>query len=54
MTREVSSPLSSVGETVQIGVLSNVPFEYSLSGSATGRIRELNFPKDSATALATE
>lgn len=52
--REVSSPLVSIGETVQLGALSNLPFEYSAVATPEGRVRELNFPEAQATVLATD
>ena len=54
LQREVSSPLSSVGETIQLGALSNLPFEYTASATKEGRIRELNLPNAQATLLSTE
>jgi hypothetical protein len=54
LQREISSPLTSIGETVHIGVLSNVPFEYKAEVNNQGRIRELNLLNPQATLLATE
>jgi hypothetical protein len=54
LQREISSPLTSIGETVHIGVLSNVPFEYKAEANNQGRIRELNLLNPQATLLATE
>jgi hypothetical protein len=54
LQREISSPLTSIGETVQIGVLSNVPFEYKAEASNQGRIRELNLLNNQSTLFATE
>ena len=54
LQREISSPLTSIGETVQIGILSSVPFEYTSNSNSQGRIRELNLLNNQATALATE
>ena len=52
--REVSSPLISVGETVQIGALSNLPFEYKADADKDGRTREFNLLNTQSTLLATE
>jgi hypothetical protein len=54
LQREVTSPLASIGETIQIGGLSNFPFEYTAVASENGRTRELNFPNTQSTLLATE
>jgi hypothetical protein len=54
LQREISSPLTSIGETVQIGVLSSVPFQYTADANNQGRIRELNLLNTQATLLATE
>jgi hypothetical protein len=54
LNREVSSPLTSIGETIQIGVVSNVPFEYTAVANNEGRTRELNFLNEKSTLLATE
>jgi hypothetical protein len=54
LQREVSSPLTSIGETIQIGVLSNVPFEYTSEANNQGRIREFNLLNPQSTLLATE
>ncbi|CAF0741101.1 unnamed protein product [Adineta steineri] len=51
--REVSSPLTSLGETVQIGVLSNVPFDYTAVADKNGRTREFNLLNTQSTLLAT-
>ncbi|CAM4940452.1 unnamed protein product [Rotaria socialis] len=37
--REVSSPLTTVGETVEISILSYVPFEYKMEANNQGRTR---------------
>lgn len=52
--REVSSPLTSIGEIVNVGIFSNVPFEYRTEGNEQGRIRELNLLNAQSIALATE
>ncbi|CAF3221829.1 unnamed protein product [Rotaria sp. Silwood2] len=54
LQREVSSPLTSLGETIQIGVLSNVPFEYSTVANKDGRTREFNFLNDQSTLFSTD
>jgi hypothetical protein len=54
LQREVSSPLTSIGETIQIGALSNVPFEYTAEASNEGRTREFNLLNPQSTLLATE
>lgn len=54
LQREVSSPLTSLGEVIQIGALSNTPFEYSAHADKEGRTREFNLPRPQATLLATE
>ena len=54
LQREVSSPLTSLGETIQIGGISNVPFEYTAEANREGRTREFNLVNPQATLLATE
>jgi hypothetical protein len=54
LQREVSSPLASIGETIQIGALSNVPFEYTAVADKQGRTREFNLLNTQSTVLATE
>ncbi|CAF1498906.1 unnamed protein product [Rotaria sp. Silwood1] len=54
LQREVSSPLTTVGETIQVGVLSNVPFEYSVVADKDGRTREFNLPNSRSTLFATD
>ncbi|CAF1402787.1 unnamed protein product, partial [Rotaria sordida] len=54
LQREVSSPLTTIGETIQIGALSNVPFEYSIVAEKDGRTREFNLPNSQSTLLATD
>jgi outer membrane translocation and assembly module TamA len=52
--REVSSPLASIGETIQIGAFSNVPFDYTAVSNKEGRTREFNLLNTKSTILATE
>jgi len=52
--REIASPLTSLGETIQVGALTNVPFEYSAEASKDGRVREFNILNAQSTLLATE
>lgn len=52
--REISSPLTSIGETVNVGIFSNIPFEYRAEANEQGRIRELNLLNPQSIALATE
>ncbi len=52
--REISSPLTSIGETVHMGILSNVPFEYNAEANNQGRTREFNLLNTQSTLLATE
>ncbi len=54
LQREVSSPLTSLGETIQIGAFSSVPFDYTAEANAQGRIREFNLLNTQSTFLATE
>jgi hypothetical protein len=54
LQREVSSPLTSVGETIQIGAFSNVPFDYTAVANKEGRTREFNLLNPQSTLLATE
>jgi len=54
LQREVASRLTSIGETIQIGAFSNVPFEYTAEANKQGRIRELNLLNTQSTLLATE
>jgi hypothetical protein len=54
LQREIGSPLTSIGETIQIGVLSNVPFEYKEAANTDGRIREFNLLNQQSTLFATE
>ncbi len=54
LQREISSPLTSLGETIQIGALSKVPFEYTAEANKEGRTREFNLPNAQSTLLATE
>ncbi len=54
LQREVSSPLACIGETIQIGALSNVPFEYTAVADKQGRTREFNLLNTQSTLLATE
>lgn len=52
--REIASPLTNIGETVHLGIVSSVPFEYRAEANQQGRIRELNLLNPQATLLATE
>jgi hypothetical protein len=54
LQREISSPLTSLGETIQIGAISNVPFEYTAEANKDGRTREFNLLNSQATLLAAE
>jgi hypothetical protein len=54
LQREISSPLTSIGETIQIGALSNIPFEYTAEANNQGRIREFNLLNSQSTLIATE
>jgi hypothetical protein len=54
LQREISSPLTSLGETIQIGAISNVPFDYTAEANKEGRWREFNLVNPQATLLATE
>jgi hypothetical protein len=54
LQREISSPLTSLGETIQIGVLSNVPFDYTAEANNEGRTREFNLLNTQSTLLATD
>ncbi|UJR15532.1 hypothetical protein I4U23_002471 [Adineta vaga] len=54
LQREITSPIVSIGETIEIGVLSNIPFEYKAEANNQGRIREFNLLNSQSTALATE
>ena len=54
LQRDVTSPLTSVGEVIQIGGISNVPFDYSAQADNEGRTREFNLPRPEATLLSTE
>lgn len=54
LNREVSSPLTSIGETIQIGALSSTPFEYIAESNNQGRIKEFNLLNTQSTLLATE
>ncbi len=54
LQREVSSPLTSIGETVQFGGFSNVPFDYTAVANSQGRTREFNLLNTQSTLLATE
>ncbi|CAM4823264.1 unnamed protein product [Rotaria magnacalcarata] len=52
--REVSSPLTTVGETVEIGILSYVPFEYKTEANNQGRTREFNLLKSNSKLFAMD
>ena len=54
LQREVASPIVSIGETIEIGAISNVPFEYKAEANNQGRTREFNLLNAQTTALATE
>ena len=54
LQREVASPLVSVGETIQIGAISDVPFEYTAIANKEGRTREFNLLNAQSTVLALE
>ncbi len=54
LQREVASRLTSIGETIQIGAFSNIPFEYTVEANKQGRIRELNLLNNQSTLLANE
>ncbi|UJR31139.1 hypothetical protein I4U23_018646 [Adineta vaga] len=54
LQREVASPLVSVGETIQIGAISNVPFEYTAVANKEGRTREFNLLNTQSTLLAMD
>lgn len=54
LQREVSSPLTNLGETIQLGALSNIPFEYSAVANQDGRTREFNLLNAKSTLLTTE
>ncbi|CAF1034217.1 unnamed protein product [Rotaria magnacalcarata] len=54
LQREISSPLSTIGETVQVGVLSNTPFEYEAVANKDGRTREFNLLNDKSIVMATD
>jgi hypothetical protein len=54
LQREVSSPLTSLGETIHIGALSNVPFDYTAEANKDGRTREFNLLNTQSTLFATE
>ncbi|CAF1233028.1 unnamed protein product [Adineta steineri] len=54
LQREITSPLSSIGETIHIGALSNIPFEYTAEANQAGRIREFNLLNTQSTLLATD
>ena len=54
LQREISSPFTTIGETIQIGALSRVPFEYSTSANKDGRTREFNLLNSESTLLATD
>ncbi|CAF1431772.1 unnamed protein product, partial [Adineta ricciae] len=54
LQREVASPLVSVGETIQIGAISNVPFDYTAVANKEGRTREFNLLNAQSTVLALD
>ncbi|CAF4242085.1 unnamed protein product, partial [Rotaria sp. Silwood2] len=50
---EVLLPLTNIDETIQIGALSNLPYEYSSVASNQRRTRKFDFLNEKSTALAT-
>lgn len=54
LQREITSPIASIGETIEVGAFSNVPFEYVAEASSEGRIREVNLLNNESSLLATE
>jgi hypothetical protein len=54
LQREIASTLISIGETIDIGVYSHVPFEVVINANNEGRTREFNILNQQSTLLATE
>ncbi|CAF3434120.1 unnamed protein product [Rotaria socialis] len=54
LQREVSSPLTTVGETVEIGILSYLPFEYKTEVNNQGRTREFSLLKSNSKLFAMD
>lgn len=54
LQREVASPLTSVGEVIQVGAITDLPFEYMTQTGKDGRIQEFNLRRPQATLMATK
>ncbi|CAF0940658.1 unnamed protein product [Rotaria sordida] len=54
LQREVSGPWTTVGETIEMGVLSSVPFQYTTVANNQGRTRELNLLNPQSKLLAMD